>query len=119
MPDLRTATLLRLVDPFMEVMSQLMERQHKTPPPALGKEEMQTLGTQVKDALTAWAQLNIPDTLGHLDSIQETSCAPPTNASFLTGRKRTSGPPFLTFQYLIEHLRQIRNSRVSLALSSW
>jgi len=106
--NLRTATLLRLVDPFIDVMSQLMERQHKTPPPALGKEEMQELGRQVKDALTAWAQSNIPDTLGHLDLNPGNILASPDQCVFLDWAEAYVGPPFLTFQYLIEHLSQTK-----------
>ena len=33
-----------------------MERQHKSPPPVLGKEAMRELGRRIKDGLNAWDQ---------------------------------------------------------------
>jgi len=106
--DLRTTSLLRLVDPFMEVMTQLMEQQRKTPPSVLGKEEMRKLGRQVKHALTAWAQSNVPDALGHLDLNPGNILASVDQCVFLDWAEAYVGPPFLTFQYLIEHLRQTK-----------
>jgi len=106
--DLRTTSLLRLVDPFMDVISQLMEQQRKTPPSVLGREEMRELARQVKDALTAWAQSNIPDTLGHLDLNPGNILASPDQCVFLDWAEAYVGPPFLTFQYLIEHLSQTK-----------
>jgi len=124
--DLRATSLLRLVDPFMDVMSQLMEQQLKTPPPILGREEMRKLGRQVKDGLTAWAQANIPDTLGHLDLNPGNILVSPDQCVFLDWAEAYVGPPFLTFQYLIEHLSQTnpqgRNGSELLAdhyLSNW
>jgi len=106
--DLRATSLLRWVDPFMEVMTQLMEQQRKTPPSVLGKEEMRKLGRQVKHALTAWAQSNVPDTLGHLDLNPGNILASVDQCIFLDWAEAYVGPPFLTFQYLIEHLRQTK-----------
>jgi hypothetical protein len=104
--DLRITSLLRLVDPFIDVMAQLMERQHKSPPPVLGKEAMRELGRRIKDALNAWAQSNVPDTLGHLDLNPGNILASSDQCIFLDWAEAYVGPPFLTFQYLIEHLSQ-------------
>ena len=104
--DLRTTSLLKLVDPFMNVMSELMEQQPKIPPPVLGKEEMRELGRQVKDGLIAWAQANVPDTLGHLDLNPGNILVSPDQCVFLDWAEAYVGPPFLTFQYLMEHLNQ-------------
>ena len=105
--DLRVARLLTLVDPFMEVMSQLMEQQRKIPPPVLGRKELHKLGTRIKDALSAWTQLNIPDTLGHLDFNPGNILCSADQCFFLDWAEAYVGPPFLTFQYLLEHLRQV------------
>ena len=104
--DLRVTSLLRLVDPFIDLISQLMEQQHKTPPPVLGKEEMRELGRQIKGALTAWAGSNVPDTLGHLDFNPGNILTSADQCVFLDWAEAYVGPPFLTFQYLIEHLTQ-------------
>ena len=109
--DLRIARLLTLVDPFMEVMSQLMEQQRKTPPPVLGKSELHTLGTRIKDALSAWAQLNIPDTLGHLDFNPGNILCSADQCVFLDWAEAYVGPPFLTLEYLRVHSDRIRGDK--------
>jgi aminoglycoside phosphotransferase (APT) family kinase protein len=83
-----------------------MEQQRKSPPPILGKEEMRDLGRQVQDELLAWAEANVPDTLGHLDLNPGNILVSPDQCVFLDWAEAYVGPPFLTFQYLIEHLRQ-------------
>lgn len=124
--DLRATSLLRLVDPFIDVMSKLMEQQHKSPPPVLGKEEMQELGRQIKDALTAWAHASVPDTLGHLDLNPGNILASSDQCIFLDWAEAYVGPPFLTVQYLIEHLSQSTTQNLisaqlllDLYLSNW
>jgi hypothetical protein len=104
--DLRITSLLKLVDPFMDMISQLMEQQPKTPPPVLDKEEIRELGRQVQEELIAWAQAKVPDTLGHLDLNPGNILVSPDQCVFLDWAEAYVGPPFLTFQYLIEHLNQ-------------
>jgi hypothetical protein len=105
--DLRVPFLLSLVDPFMEEMSQLMEQQKKTPPPVLGRGDLLTIGTQIKETLSELAELGIPDTLGHLDFNPGNILCSVDQCVFLDWAEAYVGPPFLTFQYLLEHLRQV------------
>ena len=112
--DLRITSLLPLVDPFVEVMYQLMERQEKTPPPVLGREELRKIGGQIKDALLALAQLNIPDTLGHLDFNPGNILCSADQCIFLDWAEAYVGPPFFTFEYLHEHLARLRPEDVGL-----
>lgn len=112
--DLRITSLLALVDPFMEVMSQIMEQQQKTPPLILRREDLQTLGRQVKDSLAAWAQLDIPDTLGHLDFNPGNILCSAYQCIFLDWAEAYVGPPFLTLQYLCEHLVRLRQEDIGL-----
>src|SRR6266480_7742023 len=65
--DLRTGTLLQLVDPFLEVIGDLMQRQTKVPPAILSWQELSDLGATLKNALGCLESLGIPDTLGHSD----------------------------------------------------
>ena len=111
--DVRVPSLLAFVDPFMEVMSQLMEQQWKTPPPVVNKRELQTLGKQIKDALSSWAQLHIPDSLGHLDFNPGNILCSPDQCVFLDWAEAYVGPPFFTLQYLREHLTRLRHERSS------
>lgn len=112
--DLRVACLFTLVDPFMEGMLQFMEQQQKTPPRALGRKELQMLGSEIKDALSAWAQLNIPDTLGHLDFNPGNILCSADQCVFLDWAEAYVGPPFLTLQYLREHLFRLRRKDAGL-----
>src|SRR5690348_15849887 len=56
--DVRVGSLLKLVDPFLYVMSEVMERQPRTPPPILSREQLARLGRHIKDALSDLAQLD-------------------------------------------------------------
>jgi len=109
--DVRVASLLALLDPFLEVISRLMEQQQKTPPPVLGRDELRTLGIQIKEALSAWAQLDIPDTLGHLDFNPGNVLCSADQCVLLDWAEAYVGPAFLTFQYLLEHLGQASAQR--------
>jgi hypothetical protein len=104
--DLRVSSLLALVHPFIDLMSQLMKNQPKVPPHILGDEELCRLGEQIREALSAQAQIGLPDTLGHLDFNPGNILYSAAQCIFLDWAEAYVGPPFLTFQYLLEHLRQ-------------
>jgi hypothetical protein len=106
--DLHITSLLTLVDPFMEVMSELMNQQQKTSPPALDAIELQTLGRQIKNALSELAELQLPDALGHLDFNPGNILCSTDQCVFLDWAEAYVGPPFLTLQYLREHLVRLR-----------
>lgn len=105
--DLRVTSLLTTVDPFLEVMAQLMEQQHKTPPSALDREVLLTLGSQTKEALSELWDLGVPDTLGHLDFNPGNILCSRDQCVFLDWAEAAVGHPFLTFQYLLEHLTRL------------
>ncbi|MGD0469208.1 MAG: phosphotransferase [Terriglobales bacterium] len=109
--ELRVSSLLTLVDPFMEVMSQVMEQQQKTPPPVLDGNELLTLRGQIKEALSELAELNIPDTLGHLDFNPGNILCSADQCVFLDWAEAYVGNPFLTLQYLREHLMRLRQEK--------
>ena len=104
--DLRVSWLMAQVDPFIEMSYQLMEKQPKVPPPILGERELSRLGQQIKDALSAQAEINLPDTLGHLDFNPGNILCSRDQCVFLDWAEAYVGLPFLTFQCLLEHLRQ-------------
>jgi hypothetical protein len=101
--DLRVACLLTLVDPFMDVMAQVVQQQRKTPPSILGSYELRTLGARLKETLSELAELGIPDTLGHLDLNPGNIMGSADQCVFLDWAEACVGPPFLTFQYLLEY----------------
>lgn len=112
--DLRITSLLALVGPFMEAIAQLMEQQRKIPPPILNRNELQMLGGGITDALSAWMQLNIPDTLGHLDFNPGNILCSAEQCVFLDWAEAYVGPPFLTLEYLREHLVRLRKEDIHL-----
>jgi hypothetical protein len=102
--DVRVASLLAVVDPFMDVMSQFMEQQQKTPAAVLDRKGLLTLGRQIKDALSDLAKVDFPDTLGHLDFNPGNILSSADQCLFLDWAEAYVGNPFLTLQYLHEHL---------------
>jgi hypothetical protein len=103
--DLRFSTLASLIDPFFESANELMEQQVKVPPAILNHRDLLLLEQRIHAALACLESLGLPETLGHLDMnpgnvIVSGSCA------FLDWAEAYVGPPFFTFQYLLEHLRR-------------
>lgn len=103
--DLRPVALASLVQPFTEMMTQLMEKQTKIPPAILCREELLSLGDCIHSALAALEAVGIPPTLGHLDLNPGNIIISPTRCVFLDWVEAYVGNPLLSFEYLLEHLR--------------
>jgi hypothetical protein len=104
--DLGTAELSKLIQPFMESMAQLMERQTKVPPATLDHDELLLLGDRIHSALDALEALGIPETLGHLDFNPGNIIVSPSRCTFLDWAEAYVGNPFFSLEYLREHLRR-------------
>jgi Phosphotransferase enzyme family len=104
--DLTNSALTELVDPFLNVVAQLMERQEKTPPCVLSRQELLQLATQIKEKLLALQDLGISDTLGHLDLNPGNIVVSPESTVFLDWAEAYVGHPFFTFEYLLEFSRK-------------
>ncbi len=98
--DLRCGVLLREVDPFFGLMDELMKKQRTESPSPLETTELAELNLQVKEAISALADLCIPDTLGHLDLNPGNVLNSASRCVFLDWADAYVGPPFLTFEYL-------------------
>jgi hypothetical protein len=105
--DLRVPTLSNFVEPFFRTMGELMERQTKTSPAPLSREELRRLSVAVQDAHLVLEETGIPTTLGHMDVNPGNIICSPTGCVFLDWAEAFVGHPFLTFQYLLEHFRRI------------
>lgn len=112
--DLRSRVLLQLVDPFMEVMTGLMEKQMKTSPPPLSEADILVLARRIKAAIEELAELAIPDALGHLDLNPGNVLNSDKRCVFLDWADAYVGPPFLTFEYLRAHASQAGGRAASL-----
>ena len=104
--DLRARTLLELVDPFLEVIGDLMQQQVKVPPAILSWQELSDLGATLKNALCCLESLGIPDTLGHSDFNPGNILVGSERCVFIDWAEAHISHPFLTFEYLISHLRK-------------
>jgi hypothetical protein len=111
--DLRASALLKLVRPFMDAMGQLMEQQTKAPPQVLSKNELKLLGEQIEEALSVSAELQIPDSLGHLDLNPGNVIVSESRCVFLDWAEAYVGNPLFSFQYLVEHFRGMAGVNVT------
>jgi hypothetical protein len=105
--DLGPAVLASLVQPFIEMMTQLMEEQRKVPPAVLCRQELLSLGDCIHSALAALDAVGIPPTVGHFDLNPGNIIVSPTRCVFLDWVEAYVGNPLLSFEYLLEHLRGI------------
>jgi hypothetical protein len=104
--DARIPALRDLLDPFLDAMAAVMERQTKRIPPPLNRSELQTLRGQLRDALFALEESGLPDTLGHLDFNPGNIVCSPAGCVFLDWAEGFVGHPFITFRYLLEHFER-------------
>ncbi len=104
--DSRARTLLELVDPFLDAMADLMQQQIKVPPAILSRHELCDVGATLKSALCCMESLDIPYTLGHSDLNPGNILVSSERCVFIDWAEAHVGHPFLTFEYLISHLRK-------------
>jgi hypothetical protein len=104
--EMTNPVLLSRAKPLFAVMAELMEQQRMSPPQALNRQELHDLCEQVEEACCKLALLGIPDTLGHLDFNPGNIVNTPNRCVFLDWAEAYVGNPFLTFEYMREHLRQ-------------
>jgi len=115
--NLGVIALSKMVSPFIEAMTQLMERQIKIPPAPLSRKELLLLEERFQTALEALEALGVPETLGHLDLNPGNIVASPDRCIFLDWAEAYIGNPFFTFQYLLEHLRRTAAGDSALEMS--
>ena len=104
--DLGAAAMSKLVDPFLDVMHQLMEQQIKATPRGLSRNELAFLGEHIQNSLRLLKTSDIPDSLGSLDFNPGNVIASKNGCKFLDWAEAYVGHPFFTFAYLLEHFRR-------------
>jgi aminoglycoside phosphotransferase (APT) family kinase protein len=87
-------------------MAEVMKEQTKVPPPILSRQELSHLSATIKDALNSLEALPIPDTLGHSDFNPGNIIVGPERCTFIDWAEAHVSHPFLTFEYLMSHLRK-------------
>jgi aminoglycoside phosphotransferase (APT) family kinase protein len=106
--DTTVSSLFNSTDEFFTIMDKLMEQQVKTPPSILTSEELLDLKKRIKEILSSLAACGIPDTLNHLDFNPGNIFVSGERCTFIDWAEAAIGHPFLTFQYLLEHLTRLR-----------
>jgi aminoglycoside phosphotransferase (APT) family kinase protein len=106
--DVRVSSLLNSTDEFFAIMDKLMKQQVKTPPSILTSGELFDLRKRIKEILSPFAASGIPDTLNHLDFNPGNIFVSGERCTFIDWAEAAIGHPFLTFQYLLEHLTRLR-----------
>jgi hypothetical protein len=106
--DMRVGTLLDGIDRFFEAMAFLMRQQTKEVPPPLSQDELRTLAMQLKSLLIEFQEFDIPNALGRLDLNPSNIVVAANRCVFLDWAEAYVGHPFLTFHYLLQHLRRFQ-----------
>ena len=104
--DLRPCMLRDLVQPFFDSITLLMERQTKISPTPISRHELLALGREIRSAFEEFEAEDIPNTLGHLDLNPGNVLLSDSHCVFLDWAEGYVGPPFFSFQYLLEHSRR-------------
>lgn len=106
--DIRVSSLLNSTDEFFSIMNKLMKQQTKTPPSILTSEEILELSKRIKGILSLLAASGIPDALNHLDLNPGNIFVSGDRCTFIDWAEAAVGHPFVTFEYLFEHLTRLR-----------
>jgi phosphotransferase family enzyme len=104
--DLRLPKLIKLVDPFLARMADLMAAQTIQPPDPLTPASLTFVGERLKEACALLHEVDLPETLGHVDFNPGNIVVSPTECCFLDWAEGCVSHPFLTFEYLREHVRR-------------
>lgn len=104
--DLGSAVLSKLIQPFIDVVAELMERQTKVPPPVLNRKDLLALAEFLHSTVEAMEATGIPETLGHLDLNPGNIIVSPKRCAFLDWAEAYVGNPLFSLEYLLEHARR-------------
>jgi hypothetical protein len=105
--DLRHHNLQGQCNYFFRIIERVMRLQTKSAPPPLTESDLCQLQQDLKGILLQFGELDIPDTLGHLDCNPGNIIISATRCTFLDWAEAAIGNPTLTFQYLLEYFRRI------------
>lgn len=104
--DLRLPGLIALIPRFLALMAELMAIQVKQSPQPLTVSELNSLGTRLREAFLILQNLDLPDTVGHIDFNPGNIVVSPTRCVFLDWAAACVTNPVVTFEYLREHARR-------------
>lgn len=104
--DLRLARLAEWIDPFLARMGEFMAAQEKPSPVPLAKSELASLREGLGEACELLESFHLPDTLGHIDLNPGNILVSADRCVFLDWAEGCVSNPFLTFEYLRQHMER-------------
>ena len=104
--DLRLARLSEWVDPFLARMEECMAAQEKPSPAPLVKSELASLRDGLAEGCELLESFRLPDTLGHIDFNPGNILVSADRCVFLDWAEGCVSHPFLTFEYLRQHMER-------------
>jgi len=123
---IQTDWLLDQCDPFFSLMESLMQQQRKPLPPPLAPTQLLELRHQINQMLRRLANMNIPDTLCHLDCNPGNVVVSSAKCTFLDWCEAAVGNPILNFQLFLDYFRfcfasgaQAESALISAYVRSW
>ena len=104
--DLRSRHLLELVPKFFAWVQACQLASDGPPEEAFQTTDLSTLQDTVIHTLTALDELDIPDTVGHMDLNPQNIFCSESGSIFLDWAESFIGCPFFSFEYLLQHFRR-------------
>lgn len=104
--DLRLPRLATQIDAFLERMAALMALQEKHAPPILSQDQLEASAQGLKEACSRLEALGFPSTLGNADFNPGNILISRETCAFLDWAEGCVSHPFVTFEYLCEHVRR-------------
>jgi Phosphotransferase enzyme family len=104
--DLRLTRLSEWVDPFLARMEECMAAQEKPSPVPLVKSELASLQEGLAEGCELLHSFRFPDTLGHIDLNPGNILVSAESCAFLDWAEGCVSHPFLTFEYLRQHMER-------------
>jgi hypothetical protein len=102
--DWRMSRIIEQIAPFMESMTELMEKQEAASPRKLSRQELLDLADILESACRRLATLGIPDTFVHGDFTPGSNVVASDRCLLIDLAEAYVGHPFLCFQYLLDGL---------------
>jgi hypothetical protein len=102
--DWRMARISEQIKPFIESMTELMEKQETASPRKLSRQELLDLADTLENACHRLASLGIPDTFVHGDFTPGSNVVASDRCLLIDLAEAYVGQPFLCFQYLLDGL---------------
>jgi Phosphotransferase enzyme family len=102
--DLQIESLHKEIDPFLSRMSELMAAQEKSNPRPLVESELAALAKKLNESWALLRRIGLPATLGHIDMNPGNIVVSENRCVFLDWAEAAVTHPFVTFEYLREHM---------------